>query len=67
MVYVNKPQILDRLKNNIRQEIENIPVEMFKQVMENVIKRAVLCRAAEGGHLVLIMFLNWQTKNLNSK
>ena len=57
-VYVNKPQTLDQLKTNIRQEIENIPVEMLKKVMKNSIKRADLCRTAKGGHLVDIIFEN---------
>ena len=57
-VYVNKPQTLDQLKNNIRQEIENIPVEILKKVMKNSIKRADFCRTAKGGHLVDIIFEN---------
>ena len=66
-VYLNKWETLEQLKNNIREEIENIPVEIFKKVMENSIKRADLCRAAKGGHLIDIIFENWQTKNLNTK
>ena len=57
-VYVNKRQTLDQLKNNIRQEIENIPVEILKKIMKNSIKRADLCRTAKGGHLVDIIFEN---------
>ena len=34
-VHVNKPQTLDQLKNNILQEIENIPIEILKKVMKN--------------------------------
>lgn len=55
-VYINNPQTIDQLKNNIRQEIENIPVKMFKQVMDNSIKRAHLCKASEGRHLADIIF-----------
>ena len=55
---MNKPQTLDQLKNNIRQEIENIPVEILKKVMKNSIKRADLYRTAKGGHLVDIIFEN---------
>jgi fructose 1,6-bisphosphatase len=63
---VNKPQILNHLKNNIRQEIEDTGWKMFKKVIENS-KRADLYRAAGGGHLVDIIFKNCQTKNLNTK
>ena len=64
---MNKPQTLDQLKSNIRQEIENIPVEILKKVIKNSIKRADLCRTAKGGYLVDIIFENRQTKNLNAK
>ena len=57
-VDVNKLETLDQQKNNIRQEIENIPVEIFKKVMENSLKSAALCRAAKGGHLIDIIFEN---------
>ena len=57
-MYMNKPQTLDQLKSNIRQEIENIPVEILKKVMKNSIKRADLCRTAKGGYLVDIIFEN---------
>ena len=51
-VYVNKPQTLEALKENIRQECENLSPE----VMENAIKRARMVINSGGGHLADIIF-----------
>ncbi|KAL0851344.1 hypothetical protein ABMA28_007164 [Loxostege sticticalis] len=55
-VYVNKPQTLAALKENIRQEITNISQEVLRQVMQNVINRAQMCINSGGHHLKDIIF-----------
>lgn len=50
-VYVNKPQTIPQLKNNIRDEIRAITPEILRKVMENVLERARICEAANGHHL----------------
>lgn len=55
-VYVNKPQTLEALKENIRQECENLSPEVLARVMENAIKRARLVINSGGGHLADIIF-----------
>ncbi|MBZ5797343.1 hypothetical protein K8353_45735, partial [Burkholderia contaminans] len=49
--YVNKPQTLEALKENIRQECENLSPEVLARVMENAIKRARMVINSGGGHL----------------
>lgn len=44
-IYVDKPQHLEYLKENIQREILRILLETLTTVMEYVVKRA------EGGHL----------------
>lgn len=55
-VYANKPQTLEQLKANIRQEIAGISTETLRKTMENAEKRTDLCMAANGGHLPDIIF-----------
>lgn len=55
-VYVNSPQTLEQLKENIRQEIANITPEILKNVMQNAIKRAQMCINENGRHLLDIIF-----------
>lgn len=55
-VYINKPQTLVALKENIRQEIENLSPEVLRTVMENVVKRAQICINSGGSHLTDIIF-----------
>lgn len=55
-VYVNKPQTIQALKDNIRQEIADLEPEMLENVMQNVQKRAQSCIAVNGGHLTDIIF-----------
>jgi len=50
-VYKNIPRTLEKLKENIRNEIRAIPIETLTLVMENVVVRARLCEEKEGGHL----------------
>lgn len=54
--YANKPETLEQLKQNIRDEINEIPREMCENVMKNVLKRARICEANRGGHLSDIVF-----------
>ena len=61
-VYVNKPQTLEALKENIRQEWENLSPEVLARVMENAIKRARMVINSGGGHLADIIFSTWWNK-----
>ncbi|KAI8123095.1 hypothetical protein CVS40_6188 [Lucilia cuprina] len=55
-VYANKPETLEQLKQNIRDEMNEIPREMCENVMKNVLKRARICEANRGGHLSDMVF-----------
>lgn len=55
-VYVNKPETLQHLKNNIRQVIAEIPPEMYEKVIANYLKRIDCCRRSRGAHLSDIIF-----------
>ncbi|XP_044255269.1 uncharacterized protein LOC123005541 [Tribolium madens] len=55
-VYANKPQTIAALKENIRQECEQLSPEILRNVMENAIKRAQLCINTGGSHLTDIIF-----------
>ena len=57
-VYVNKPQTLQELKENIRNEIRelNRNPEILQSVMNNVLERAQICEAENGQHLKDIIF-----------
>lgn len=55
-VYANKPDSLQQLKANIREEIAKITPEMLEKVMKNAEKRADMCVAAGGSHLPDIIF-----------
>ena len=56
LVYANKPETLDDLKDNIQREIANVPVEMCARVVENWVQRIDRCKWARGGHMVDIEF-----------
>ena len=56
--YVNKPRIVEELKDNIREEIAAIPAEMLAKTMENAAKRAQNAINARGGHLRDTIFKN---------
>lgn len=49
-VYHNNPRTLEELKQNIRQEIANIPVEELQTVFLNMIRRAEICIQVGGSH-----------------
>jgi hypothetical protein len=54
--YVNKPQTLAALKQNIRHECENLSPDVLAKVMENALKRATMVINCGGGHLHDIIF-----------
>lgn len=56
LVYANKPATLDELKDNIKREIANVPVEMCARVVENWVQRIDRCKRARGGHMTEIEF-----------
>ena len=55
---VNKPQTLQELKENIRNEIRelNRNPEILQSAMNNVLERAQICEAENGQHLKDIIF-----------
>ena len=55
-VYVDNPQTIRQLKENIRTKIRLLQPETLHAVMENVLKRAILCEQENGGHLKNIIF-----------
>ena len=55
-VYRSRPATTEELKTKIREEIANIPVEMFRRVMQNVPKRLQECLRRDGGHLLDVIF-----------
>lgn len=57
-VFVNKPQILIELKENIRREITVTDVNMLQRVMDSVCKRIANCIENEGDHLSNVIFSN---------
>ncbi|CAB3258594.1 unnamed protein product [Arctia plantaginis] len=55
-VYVNKPETLEALKDNIRHECKNLSPEVLAEVMKNAIKRARIAINCGGAHLTDIIF-----------
>ena len=55
-VFVNKPQSLIELKENITREIKEIRPETLKKVMAEVIKKAQICEAKNGRHIQDVIF-----------
>ncbi|KAF7274906.1 hypothetical protein GWI33_012432 [Rhynchophorus ferrugineus] len=55
-VYVNKPQTIQHLKDNIRHEIEEIQPHILQDAMKNDLKRAESCIANRGHYLADIIF-----------
>ncbi|CAB3238242.1 unnamed protein product [Arctia plantaginis] len=55
-VYVNKPETLEALKDNIRHECKNLSPEVLAEVMKNAIKRARIAINCGGAHLADIIF-----------
>lgn len=55
-VYINDPQTITDLKDNIIHEIGEIKSQLCQKVIENFCKRMYACRVAAGGHLQDIIF-----------
>lgn len=55
-VYAHRPQDIAQLKQTIREEIERIPVEMLRNVMNNLRLRLEECFERNGRHLENIIF-----------
>ena len=56
LVYANKSETLDDLKDNIQREISKVPVEMCARVVENWVQKIDRCKRARGGHITDIEF-----------
>ncbi|GFT98383.1 transposable element Tc3 transposase [Trichonephila clavipes] len=56
LVYVDKPQTLDHLENNIRRVIADIRPQMLEKVIENWTSRLDYIRASRGSHMPKIIF-----------
>lgn len=56
IVYNNRPATLEALKNNIRDEIANIPVAMLERVDRHFRNRLQQCIDSNGRHLSNILF-----------
>uniref|UniRef100_A0A1Y1JZD5 DUF4817 domain-containing protein n=1 Tax=Photinus pyralis TaxID=7054 RepID=A0A1Y1JZD5_PHOPY len=55
-VYNDRPRTIEDLKNNIRANIAEIPVEMLGRVHENFRKRLDQCIQSEGAHMPDTLF-----------
>ena len=62
-IYVNKPENLKQLKDNITKEIRELDQETPEAVMEHVLERARMCEAENGRHLKDVIFHAWVTFN----
>ncbi|GFU56790.1 hypothetical protein TNCV_4041921 [Trichonephila clavipes] len=56
LVYVDKPQTLDNLEDNIRRVIADIRPQMLEKVIENWTSRLDYIRASRGSHMPEIIF-----------
>lgn len=56
LVYNDKPRTLQHLKDNIRQAIAQIPVDMLERVERNFKTRVNQCIAGDGRHLTDVIF-----------
>ncbi|GFU64759.1 transposable element Tc3 transposase, partial [Trichonephila clavipes] len=56
LIYVDKPQTLDHLKDNIRRVIADIRPQMLEKVIENWTSRLDYIRASRGSHMKEIIF-----------
>ena len=56
LVYNDRPRTLEALKDNIRANILQIPVEMLERVHENFRQRLTQCLDCEGRHLADTLF-----------
>ena len=55
-VYINKPQTIEDLKEEIRRNIAEICPQLCQHVMENFIERINMCCHGRGGHLSDVLF-----------
>lgn len=55
-VYVNKPQTVERLKEEIRRVIAEIEPQLCENVIQNFMKRMAVCHRFRGGHLSDVVF-----------
>jgi hypothetical protein len=55
-VYAHRPHTIQELKDCIREEIQGIPVNMLRKVMDNVRQHAETCVTSNGAHLSDIIF-----------
>jgi hypothetical protein len=55
-VYAHRPHTIQELKDYIREEIQGIPVNMLRKVMDNVRQHAEMCVISNGAHLSDIIF-----------
>ncbi|GFW02303.1 transposable element Tc3 transposase, partial [Trichonephila clavipes] len=56
LVFVDKPQTLDHLEDNIRRVIADIRPQMLEKVIENWTSRLDYIRASRGSHMPEIIF-----------
>ncbi|GFV55218.1 transposable element Tc3 transposase [Trichonephila clavipes] len=56
LVYVDKPQMLDHLEDNVRRVIANIQPQMLEKVIESWTSRLDYIRASCGSHMPEIIF-----------
>ncbi|GFV90062.1 uncharacterized protein TNCV_73431 [Trichonephila clavipes] len=56
LVYANKPQTLDHLKDNIRRVVADIRPQMLEKVIENRTSRLDYIQASHGSHMPEIIF-----------
>ncbi|GFT47132.1 putative DD41D transposase [Trichonephila clavipes] len=56
LVYADKPQTFDHLKDNIRRVIADIRPQMLEKVIENWTSRLDYIRASRGSHMPEIIF-----------
>ncbi|GFT54238.1 DUF4817 domain-containing protein [Trichonephila clavipes] len=56
LVYADKPQTLDHLKDNIRPVIADIRSQMLEKVIENCTSRLDYIRTSRGSHMRDIIF-----------
>ena len=59
-VYVNKPETLEQLKENINREMREVVPETLAAVMEHVMERARLCEAENGRHFKDVIYHKYE-------
>ena len=61
--YADKPEKIDDLKNNIREDIGQIQLHTIDNVLKNQMDRLGYCMACQGSHLYEIIF-HYKTEGL---